>query len=124
MITLIENLPDHVVGIVGSKKITDHDYKTVFIPALEKAMKAHRKVNVLYVLADDYTGFTPAAMWDDTVEGLFHLRSWDRVAVVCQSSLMRSLSKAVGFVLPLSVRTYHPEEIEAAKTWVSAAHPA
>jgi len=124
MITLIENLPDHVVGIVGSKKITDHDYKTVFIPALERAMKAHRKVNVLYVLADDYTGFSPAAMWDDTVEGLFHLRFWDRVAVVCKSSLMRSLSKAVGFVLPLSVRTYHPEEIEAAKTWVSAAHPA
>ncbi len=119
MIKLIENLPDHVVGIVGSGKITGQDYKTVFIPALAAAMKKHRKVNVLYVLANDYTGFTPGAMWDDTVEGMLHIHSWGRAAMVCESSLLKSLVRAMGFVMPLSVRTYAPDELEAAREWVS-----
>ena len=124
MITLIENLPDHVVGVIGSGKINDHDYKTVFIPALEEALKKHRKINVLYVLGRDYAGFTAGAMWDDTKEGFLHLKSWGRVAVVCDSSLMRGMSKALGFILPLSVRTYNPEEIEIAKDWVCGKDPA
>ena len=119
MLTLIDNLPDHVVGVVGSGKITGDDYRTIFIPALEKAVKTHRKVNVIYVLADDFTGFTPSAMWDDTKEGFMHLHSWDRVAMVCQSSMIKGLGKLVGFVLPLSLRTYNPDQIEAAKAWVS-----
>ncbi len=124
MITRIENLPDHVVGIIGSGKITDHDYKTVFIPALEEALKKHPKVNVLYVLGRDYDGFTAGAMWDDTVEGILHLRSWGRVAVVCDSSLMKGLAKTLGFVLPMSVRTYSPEEIDVASDWVCVKTPA
>jgi len=124
MITRIEKLPDHVVGIVGSGKITARDYKTVFIPALEAALKKHHKVNILYVLGPDYAGFTAAAMWDDTVEGLTHLGSWGRVALVCDSGLLKNLAKTLGLVLPLSVRTYAPGELAAAKKWVSVEAPA
>ncbi|MEA4862967.1 MAG: STAS/SEC14 domain-containing protein [Victivallaceae bacterium] len=119
MIKLVENLPDHVVGIVGSGKITGQDYKTVFIPALEAAMKKYPKVNVLYVLADDYAGFTPGAMWDDTREGMLHIHAWGRVAMVCEGTLLKNLVKALGFVMPLSVRTYAPSDIEAAREWVA-----
>ncbi|MDD3119530.1 MAG: STAS/SEC14 domain-containing protein [Victivallales bacterium] len=118
MITLIPDLPDHVVGIVGSGKITDQDYRTVFIPALEAALSQHDRVNILYVLDRDYAGFTAGAMWDDTWEGLMHLRSWGRVAVVCDSAVIKDLSRAMGFLLRMPVQTYKPEELDTAKEWI------
>lgn len=119
MMELIQELPGNVVGVIGHGMISASDYETVLIPALKTALANNRKVNIVYVLGSDFEGYTPGAMWDDTKVGMLHLGSWGRVAVVCDKSWIRDLSRVFGFVMPFKVKTYHQSELDLAKEWVS-----
>ena len=43
MMELIDGLPDNVVGIVVTRKVTKKDYDEVLIPALKRSLKRHAK---------------------------------------------------------------------------------
>jgi hypothetical protein len=50
MIALIPNLPDNVLGLVTSSRVTASDYETVLVPAIESTMARHGRVRILYQL--------------------------------------------------------------------------
>ena len=82
MITMITGLPDGVVGFEANGKVEAADYRDTLVPAIDKAIQENGKVRLLYVLGNDFGGYSLAAMWDDAVVGTRDWSKWEKVAVV------------------------------------------
>lgn len=119
MIEMIEGLPDDVVAIRASGRVTAEDYDKILIPAIEDRLKKHKKIRVLYQLGKDVTVFTPGAMWDDAKVGIRHITSFEKVAVVSDIEWIVGAVKFFAFLMPCPVRIFSPEEFDNAKDWVS-----
>lgn len=121
MITLIQNLPDNVLGFEASGVVSANDYETVLMPAVEAALKKHRKVRLLYQLGASFQRFELGAVWEDTKIGLQHLSSWEKIAVVTDVDWIRSSVKVFGFAVPGEVKIFANAGLAEAKQWLTAA---
>lgn len=119
MIELIEGLPDGVVGFEAKGHVTGEDYEQVLVPEIERALEGGKKLSVLYVLGDEFEGYTGAAMWDDTKVGMHHPFSWKRIALVTDHDGYRHMLKGFGFLTSATVKTFAGSELEQAKSWVA-----
>jgi hypothetical protein len=119
MIEKIENLPENVLGFAAKETVTENDYQSIIIPAVEQLFSHREKVRFLYHLGEDVTGFEAAAMWDDTKLGLKHLTGWERMAIVSDIEWVRAAIKIFGLVIPGQVRVFHNNELTEATRWIS-----
>lgn len=120
MMNLLSNLPDNVVGIRASGQIDAKDYEMVLIPAVDLALKKHKRIRVLYQLAPDFEGFTAGAMWDDSKLGIAHLKAWERIAVVTDTRWVANATQMFAFLMPGQVKVFSNEEQSAAEKWIAA----
>ena len=88
MLTTMTDLPDGVIGFSAEGTVTDADYKTVLIPAVEDTLKAGGKVRLLYFLGPQFEKYAPGAMWDDTMFGARHYFDFEKVACVTDHELL------------------------------------
>ena len=82
MIKLIDSLPDAVVGLEAIGEVDSADYKMTATPEVRQALERHRKIRLIHVLDDRFTGYTAGGAWQDALLGLAHPRSFERIAVV------------------------------------------
>ncbi|ARO88811.1 STAS/SEC14 domain-containing protein [Nitrosospira lacus] len=120
MMRLLTNLPDHIVGVSASGQIDAKDYETVLIPAIDAALRKHKRIRVLYQLTTDFEGFTTGAMWDDAKLGLAHLLAWERIAVVTDVHWVANATRMFAFLLPGLVKVFSNEEQSDAEKWIAA----
>lgn len=120
MIELIEGLGDRVVGARAVGKVTAEDYESTLIPAVETALAIDGKTRILYVLGSEFEGYEGEAALDDARMGLHHWSDFERIAVVTDHSMYRTMIKGFGFLMPGEVKVFGVEEMEAAKDWVAA----
>lgn len=116
---LIGDLPANVLGVEAQGKVTDNDYETVLIPAVEKMMAANNKGRLLYVFGSSFDGYEAEAMWDDAKLGLKHLASWEKIAFVSDSGMYRGVVKAFGFAMAGEVRVFSLAQLGEAKSWIA-----
>ncbi len=120
MMTLLPNLPDHIVGVSASGQIGAKDYETVLAPAIDAALQKHKRIRVLYLLNKDFEGFTAGAMWDDAKLGLAHLQAWERIAVVTDVHWVANAARMFAFLLPGLVKVFSNEQQSDATEWIAA----
>jgi hypothetical protein len=120
VISLIEGLPSGTLGFRAHGQVTAADYENVIVPDVEAAFALNRKLRLLYVTADDFTGFDPGAMWDDAKLGLRHFSGWDRIALVTDVTWLRGTAIAFSLAIPAQFRLFHGAEIEEATRWITA----
>ncbi len=118
MVERIEGLGGGAIGFEAKGEVTAEDYEKVIVPAVEAALAEREKVNLLYVLGNEFEGYEAAAMWDDTKVGMGHLFSWERIALVTDHDGYRRMVKGFGFLIPAHVRVFSTPELEEAKSWV------
>lgn len=114
MISLIPNMPDRVVGLIASAKVTASDYEIVLVPVIEAKMARYGRVRILYQLGAAFTGFAPGAMWDDFKLGVAHLKAWEKVAVVTDIDWIADATRLFGFALPCPVKDFPTIEVAVA----------
>jgi hypothetical protein len=117
---LIDDLPDHVVGVRAIGEVEDDDYDDVLEPAIEDHLSRHDKIRLLYVLGSEFTGYDAEAMWDDTKLGLKTFNSYERMGIVTDATWVRRSVKAFGWLIPGEVRLFHVDELDAARAWIVA----
>jgi hypothetical protein len=117
MIELIEGLPDGVVGLEAVGKVESADYQTVAAPAVIHALERHSKIRLIHVLDDRFSGYTAGGAWQDTVLGLAHPRSFERIAVVTDSDSIRRLVTLAGWSIPGELRLFPNRERKQAEAW-------
>ena len=118
MLKLIPGLADNVVGIEAVGKVEAADYQQVLDPAAAQTIRDHDRVRLLYVLADQYEGYSAAAMWEDTKLGFHDLKAWERIAVVTDHGTLADTVRVFGWLIPAEVRTYPVSQLDEARQWI------
>ena len=119
MIELIEDLPDGTVGFRFQGTIAGDDYDTVLVPTIDAAIDQHDRIKALLVFDASFQGYTLEATWDDTALGLRHWDGFERIAVVSDVSWLNASFRALGVLLPYSIRLFGGEGLDQARRWLS-----
>jgi len=119
---MIEILPEStgkVLAVKATDKLTDADYKEVWIPALEKLINEFGKINALLYLGKDFQGWEPKAMWDDAQFALKHRSDFARMAVVGGAQWMAWGAKLGELLMEeCEIKTFAIEDAQKAFDWV------
>jgi hypothetical protein len=122
MIERIEDMPSGTIGFKASDKLTREDYRTVLEPVLRKAAESG-EIRMLFVLTS-FDGLEPAAWFDDLKTGLGlglgHHSAWRRSAIVTDVEWIGRAYKMFAWMTPGEVKVYGLDQLEEAKSWVSA----
>jgi hypothetical protein len=119
---MLQFLPESQGNILGVKvngRFTNRDYQVFLIPRLQDLIKAHGRVRVLLYLDKDFQGWELEAIRNHPF-GLQHKDDLQKIAVVGGSWRLRLELKLVTPFMAGEVRTFSPEELAAAWTWVGA----
>lgn len=120
MIQLLTDLPEGVVGIEAIGHVEAGDYANVVEPAVRAALERSDKVRLLYVLGEEFEGYSAAASWEDAKLGIGHWSAWERIAIVTDRGWIRDAVKALGWMFPGEVRVFAATERPQAVVWVGA----
>ncbi len=118
---MLEVMPEStgkILWLRADGRLTDQDYREVFVPRLETVLKAHGKVRVLFHLDPDFQGWTPGALWDDLKLDFKHLGDFEKVALVGAPFWADALVKLFALFMPGEVRTFLREHLAEAWIWI------
>ncbi|MEO8464366.1 MAG: STAS/SEC14 domain-containing protein [Gammaproteobacteria bacterium] len=117
MLEHIEGLPDGLIGVRATGKITGQDYDEVLEPLLAHARRTGQRVRLLYHVAPAFESFAPGAAWADMQVGLRYFWLFERCAVVTDKAWLRRATHAL---FPCPLKVFHDAEWNAAIGWLSA----
>ena len=118
---MLEVMPEstgNILWLRADERLTDRDYREVFIPCLEGAIGEHGRVRVLFHLDPDFEGWTPGALWEDLKLDLKHLGDFEKVALVGASFWADAVMKLFACFMPGVVRTFLREYLAEAWIWI------
>ncbi len=118
-ITVMEDLPDDVVGFSVHGVITARDYSERIVPLIQDKLKDHRKIKLIYRIGPDFKSMTPGAVWSDARVGIMHLTQFTKIAVVSDLDWIRHATRVFAPLIPGHVHVFSNDELQAAKTWIS-----
>jgi len=118
MLKPMTDLPAGVVGFAAEGTVTDDDYKTVLIPAVEDALASGGKVRLLYYLGPGFVKYAPSAMWDDTLFGARHYFDFEKIACVTDHEVYAAMVRSFNFLIPAAIKVFPVAELDAAKAWL------
>ncbi len=117
MFNYLDDLPDHVIGVEVTGKITANDYKDSLIPLIEEKLKAHQRLDFICRIDSSWEGIEPGAMWQDLRIGLSNMSHWGRIAIVTDVEWIENSVNLFKVFWPGHLRHFDADEFEKAKTW-------
>ena len=118
MIEILQESQGKILGIRATGRVTDEDYRKVFIPKLDELISAHENIRVLYLMDKQLEGFDFGAMWDDTKYGFGHKDAWEKIAVVGGPQWVQWGVKLCSYFLKGELRIFSEDELQQAWNWV------
>lgn len=119
MFQRIQSAPATILAVRAVGKITDEDYKTMLIPAVEYRIKTDGKVRLLYEIGHEFEGFDPQAALDDAQLGLTHWEDFERVAIVTDREWIANAMRLFMPFQPAKMKLFSVEHLEEAMTWAA-----
>lgn len=119
MLELLDGFDAATVAVKTNGEVTRHDYEEVIIPHVKEILKTYDKVKFFMHMTEGTT-YSAGAIATDTVFGLSHLFSWQRIAIVTDVDWMY---KGAGFfmgLLPCEGKVYHEDKFDEAKAWIDS----
>ena len=111
--------PAGVVAFRAVGHVVARDYEEVLKPALEAAIAGGRKARVVFVLGDEFEGYTAGAAWEDLALWGPHLTSWERCAIVTDHSTLAGALRFFGAVMPGDVKVFPTNATDEALAWAA-----
>lgn len=120
MLQLNHSAPQNVLAITAIGQVTNHDYKTVLIPAVEKRIKSGELVRLVYEIGDDFEGFSAMAALDDALLGLEHWREFEKIAVVTNRDWIVNTMRMFLPLFPAKAKLFGVDHLQDAFDWAAA----
>jgi hypothetical protein len=105
--------------IHASGKLSKEDYRD-FVPQFDQLIEQHGKVRVLFEM-NDFQGWQPVALWEDTKLGFKHFGDIERVALVGEKRWQHWMSRFCAPFTRAEVRYFDRANEPAAEEWLRAA---
>lgn len=118
MFTLIEGLPDHVIGVEVTEKLRGDDYSNQLIPLVNARLETHDKLDLLCHIKGEWQGMEAGAAWQDMRLGLGKLGHWARMAIVCDIKWMETSINLFRVFSPGELRHFKSDDFDKARDWV------
>lgn len=119
MISIIPDVPAHVIGVRATNEVDADDLKNVLLPALQQKIDEVGEINYLLVLDTDVQNWTAGAWLQDMKAGLLHFTKWNRIAVVTDQSAVEKFTDLFTLAVPGKSKGFSHAELEEAKIWVA-----
>ncbi len=119
-VTVMDGLPDGVVGISVAGVIRAEDYAETIAPLVDAAAAGGGKIRLIYQIGPGFEAYTPGAVWSDARVGLMHLRDFERIAIVSDIEWIRHAVRAFAPLIPGDVHVFGNAELDGAKVWAAA----
>jgi hypothetical protein len=119
-VTVMEGLPDDVVGIDAEGVIEARDYDEVIVPLIERKLAEHDRIKLLYRIGRGFERYTAGAVWSDARIGIKHLTRFSKIAVVSDVPWIRHAVRVFAPMIPAEVHVFPDAEIADARAWISA----
>ncbi|MEO7430924.1 MAG: STAS/SEC14 domain-containing protein [Dokdonella sp.] len=118
MLTMIDGLPDHVIGIRINDKLRAEDYETQLIPLVNAKLERHPKLDLLCCIDGEWKGIEAGAVWQDLRLGLGRIGHWARMAIVTDIKWLENAIRLFGLFSPGELRHFNSTAYAAATEWV------
>ena len=118
MLTMIEGLPDHVIGIRINDRLRAEDYVRQLIPLVNEKLENHHKLDLLCCIEGEWKGMEAGAVWQDLRLGLGRIGHWARTAIVTDIKWLENAIKLFGLFSPGEMRHFDSDDYAAAREWV------
>lgn len=115
----IPGLPAGTLGYRGLGVVTAEDYRTVLDPALEEAAAAHQRVNLVYILGEDFDRYSLGALWQDSRLAGAPRDIWGRLALVTDHTGLGEAVHLLAFLFPGELRVFATDREADAIEWVA-----
>ena len=117
MIETIHGLPDGVIGFRAVGTVEASDYERVLDPAIDAAVESGAKVNLVFVLGDDFERYSMGALWQDArLEGK-PAHVWGRIALVTDHAVIGEIIHGIAFLFPCELRIFAVSALDDAIAW-------
>jgi hypothetical protein len=123
VIERIEDMPAGAIGFQVTGELSDADYGEVLAPALREAAGAG-DVRLLLAADKSFDLGTLKARFEelrnDPSLDLGHSKDWKRVAIAAEANFIyRAAFPALSQVVPVDIKLFGVDEVDAAKAWVA-----
>ncbi|WP_127473113.1 STAS/SEC14 domain-containing protein [Microbacterium sulfonylureivorans] len=117
MIETLQGLPDGVLGFRAVGAVEASDYEAVLDPAIDAAIDAGAKVNLVFVLGEEFEGYSLGALWQDAkLEGK-PAHAWGRIALVTDHTVIGEIIHGIAFLFPCELRIFAVSALDDAIAW-------
>lgn len=120
MIEQLEGMPAGTIGFRAVGTVEPDDYKNVLDPAIDALLAEHDKLNLIYVIGDDFDRYSVGAIWQDVRLGARSPKVWGRIALVTDHDWLRHAMAIFDPITPGDCKVFALSEQDAAVTWVGA----
>jgi len=121
MIELLQDMPEGVIGIRVSGRVSGDDIRE-FKPAMDELLNTE-ELRIVEVIAPDYEGFGPGGLVEDLKVGvgaLFqHHSAFRRIAVVTDKEWVAHALHALGWMVPGELALFGLDELDRAAQWAA-----
>jgi len=119
MLSIIKDLPGHVLGVRATGTVDKTDLENILLPALQEKVNIYDEINYLLVLDTEVGNWTAGAWIEDAKAGLKHFTKWHKIAVVTDQKGVEKFTDVFTLAVPGESKGFTHAELEEAKTWVS-----
>lgn len=105
-----------VMRLKASGKLTKEDYEA-FSAEFSRVSMAQEEVR-LFILLEDFHGWTASALWEDVKFDAKHFNDVERIAIVGDSSWAEAVTFLYKPFTKATVRYFPDSEIENARGWI------
>jgi hypothetical protein len=119
MLTVIQNLPEHVFGVRASGEVTKDDLKNVLLPGLESLSERYKEIYYLLVLETDVQNFTAGAWIQDLIAGVKHFTDWKKMAIVTDQKAVEKFTDIFSYLSPGEAKGFELNNLQTAIDWLS-----
>ncbi|AKA34291.1 STAS/SEC14 domain-containing protein [Flagellimonas lutaonensis] len=117
MFTIKRELPEDILGVAVSGKVTGADYDRLN-PLMEQHKEKYGKIKLL-VDIEEFKWPTAKAMWEDLKMGFRYLGTIKAMAVISDKDWIENVSESVGAIIPkLKVKGFETDERSEAIDWL------
>jgi hypothetical protein len=119
MIEQLNDLPEGVIGFRAVGTVEASDYQSVIDPVIAATIADGHKVNLVFVLGEEFERYSMGAMWQDALLEGKPERSWGRIALVTDHALIGEIIHGIAFLFPCDLKIFAVAAEADAVQWAS-----
>jgi hypothetical protein len=120
---MIERIDSRHEGLLAFKAVGTievSDYEEVLKPAIEEAIAGEGKIRLVFLLGEEYEGYSVGAAWEDAKLWIPRITKWERCALVTDHRWLADAVRLFRPLMPGELEVFPVTGLDDALDWAAA----